>query len=102
MHQNYLLAAGLSSGLLLFVTGPLIVATIRHHPERGTIARLTPFGLVSFILWAALLTWALSDKRDDGIIGRYVARLRERKLLPVVVGLLVVIGAIGSAATFLR
>ncbi|MBC7495824.1 MAG: hypothetical protein H7243_01495 [Sphingomonadaceae bacterium] len=97
-----IIAVSIASGVVLFVAAPLLIALVRRHPERGTIARLTPFAALSFVLWTALLMWALFGKRDDGVIAHYVARLRERRLLPLIVGTLVVVGAIGSALTFLR
>lgn len=86
---------------LLFFAAPALIAFVRKHPERATILRLSGFALFSFILWGALLTWALSDKRDDGVIAQYVARLRSRNLLPYIVGGLVLVGAVGSAVAFL-
>jgi hypothetical protein len=84
------------AALVVFVTLPALIALIRRHPEARTIARLTPFAAVSIVLWVALLTWAVSDKRDDSIVARYVARLRERRLLPWVVGVLAAAGLVGS------
>lgn len=81
---------------LLFIAAPAIVALARQHPERATIAKLTPLSAFSFILWGALLAWAASDKRDDTVIAKYVAKLRERNLLPWIVGGLVVAGAAGG------
>ncbi len=97
-----IIAVSIASGVVLFVAAPLLIALVRWHPERGTIDRLTPFAALSFVLWTALLTWALFGKRDDSVIAHYVVRLRERRLLSLIVGGLVVVGAIGSALTFLR
>jgi hypothetical protein len=96
------IAVSITSGVVLFIATPVLIALVRRHPERATIARLTPFAAISFILWTALLTWALFGKRDDGVIATYIARLRERRLLPVIISVLVVVGIIGSAMTFLR
>lgn len=96
------IAVSIASGFALFLATPTIIAFARQHPERRTIARLSVFGLFSFVLWTALLVWAASDKRDDGVIAKYVARLRQRRLLPRIVGGPVIVGAIGSAITLLR
>ncbi|WP_375396064.1 superinfection immunity protein [uncultured Sphingomonas sp.] len=101
MHNPTLVAVAVVAALGFFAT-PALIAFARRHPERRTILRLSVFALFSFVLWAALLTWAVSDKRDDGVIARYVARLRQTKLLPLIVGGLVVVGAVGSAVTLLR
>jgi len=101
MH-NPTLVAVIVIAAIVFFAAPAVIAFARQHPERRTILRLSVFALFSFVLWAALLTWAVSDKRDDGVIARYVARLRQTKLLPVIVGGLVLIGAVASAVTLLR
>jgi 4-amino-4-deoxy-L-arabinose transferase-like glycosyltransferase len=85
-----------------FVLTPVAIAFVRRHPERRTILKLAPLALFSFILWGALIAWAASDKRDDSVIARYVAKIRQRNLMPAIVGGLVVIGAVGSAVTLLR
>ncbi len=90
------------AAVVVFVTLPALIATLRTHPERRTIWQLTPFAAASFILWVALLTWAVSDKRNDGVVARHVARLRERRLLPFVVGALVVVGLLGSVVALRR
>ncbi len=97
-----IIAVSIASGFVLFAATPLAIAAARRHPEWRTIARLTPFALVSFILWGALLTWAVSDKRDDSVIAKYVARLRGQNRLPYIVGALVIVGVVTSAVTFLR
>jgi hypothetical protein len=85
--------------LLLFTALPAIIALVRRHPGRKLIAQLTPFTLVSLLLWIALLVWAVSDKRDDATISRYVARLRGSWRLPAAIGVLVVIGLVGTTIT---
>jgi hypothetical protein len=102
MHDRLGIAAIALLAVIAFVSIPALIAVVRQHPERRTIMRLTPFALLSFVLWAALFAGAASDKRDDGIIAQYVARLRHRNLMPAVIGGLIVIGVIGSAVTLLR
>lgn len=100
--DRVLLLALLICGFVLFLLIPVLIAYARRHPERRTIARLSPFGVLSMILWVALIVWAASDKRNDAVIAKYVARLRERNLLPLVVGGLVAVGLLGVTATLLR
>lgn len=82
----------------IFLAIPPLIALVRKHPERVTIYKLTPLTLFSFILWIALIVWAASNKRDDAVISKYIAEMRERKLLPWVVGFLVLAGVAGSVA----
>lgn len=83
--------------LLLFIAVPVAVAFARRHPERRTILKLAPLGLLSFILWGALLAWAASDRRDDAVIAKWIARVRGNGMLPWIVGGLLVLG-VGSTA----
>jgi uncharacterized membrane protein YpjA len=85
--------------LILFV--PALIAVARRHPDRKLIGRLSPLTLVSFVLWAALLVWAVSDQRDDAVISRYVARLRGSRHFSMAIGFLVMAGAAGTAWSFL-
>ena len=94
---HLVLAATVLALLLLFVAVPAIVAVVRRHPDAPTIAKLTPLALFSFALWIALIIWAASDKRDDAVISKYIARLRQGNLLPWVIGGLVVVGLASGA-----
>ena len=85
-----------------FITAPAIIAWLRKHPDRHLIYKLTPLALLSFLLWLALIAWAVSDKRDDAVIQKYVAKLRANNRLPIVIGLLVVAGLAGSLFMWLR
>jgi uncharacterized membrane protein len=89
-------------GIALFAATPALVALIRKHPDRKLIYKLSPLTLLSFLLWFALIAWAASDKRDDAVISRYVAKLRGNKRLPLIIGLLVAAGLAGSALMLLR
>lgn len=88
--------------LAIYVAVPPLIALVRRHPERRLIYKLSPLALLSFILWGALLLWAASDRRDDAVISKYVAKLRGSNRLPLVVGLLVAVGVVGGAVTLLR
>lgn len=79
-----------------FVAVPAVIAAVRRHPERRLIYKLAPLTLFSFLLWFALIAWAGSKQHDDAVIQKYVNKLREGKLLPLVIAALVVIGAVGS------
>ncbi|WP_156457634.1 hypothetical protein [Altererythrobacter sp. Root672] len=83
-----------------FLAAPPLIALVRKHPERKLIYKLTPLTIFSFILWVALIVWAASDKRDDAVISRYVARLRGSGRLSWVVGAIVLVGVAGSVVTF--
>lgn len=100
-EDRLILFAALIAGIALFITIPVLIAYARHHPERRLIAKLSVGSLFSFVLWGALIAWAASDQRDDAVISKYVARLRERNLLPLAVGGLVAIGLLGGALTLL-
>jgi hypothetical protein len=82
----------------IFLAIPPLIALVRKHPDRGTICKLTPLTLFSFILWIALIVWAASDTRDDSVISKAIAEMRQRKLLPWVIGFLVLAGVAGSVA----
>jgi hypothetical protein len=88
--------------LAVYLAVPPLVAAFRRHPERKTIYKLTPLTLLSFLLWVALIAWAGSKQHDDALIQKYVRKLRDRNLLPWVIGSLVALGVVGSLATMLR
>jgi len=88
--------------LVVFVALPSMIALARQHPEKRLIYRLTPLATFSFVLWFVLIVWASSDKRNDAVISRYVAKLRQGNQLPLVIATLVAIGAVGTLAFYLR
>ncbi|OAN65938.1 hypothetical protein [Sphingomonas sp. TDK1] len=100
-HRGYILL-GLLLALALFLALPALVAWFRKHPERGLIYKLAPLAVFSFLLWLVLVAWAWTGKRNDAVLSRYVAKLRENKRLPLVIALLVVLGVAGSLLTLLR
>jgi hypothetical protein len=94
---NEVIAAIAALGLIaVFMAVPMAIAALRRHPERRLIYKLAPLALFSFLLWLALIAWASSRQHDDALIQKYVNKLREGKLLPLVIVVLVVIGAAGS------
>jgi len=93
--------AAMFVALAVFLAIPALIALLRRHPDRRLIGRLTPLTLLSFLLWVALLVWAASDKRDDAVIGRYIARLRGSWHFGAAIGVLVALGLAGSAYSLL-
>ena len=87
---------------IVFFGGPALIAIARRHPERRTIVRLTPLALVSFLLWFALLIWAVGGKKNDGVIGRYAERIRGHRRFPLVVAALVALGLASAAYAMLH
>jgi amino acid transporter len=82
---------------LVFGFVPTIIALARNHPERRLLAQLNVLGLVSTLLWVALLVWAIGGKRDDSVIGRFVADAGNRRPLIILVGVLFVGGLATTA-----
>ncbi len=87
--------------VLAFTLLPAMIAQARRHPDRATIWKLSPGGLFSFMLWFALMAWAVGGKRDDSVIGRYAHRLQSSGWLLPIALVLVVLGA-GSAWLLVR
>lgn len=81
---------------LIFNFLPCMIAFARSHPERRLIGKLNILSLFSFLLWFALLVWAVGGKRDDSVINRFVANTENRgRLITIVIGLV----SIGIATT---
>jgi hypothetical protein len=75
---------------------PGMIAFARSHPERRLIGKLNILSLFSFLLWFALLVWAIGGQRDDSVINRFVGNAENRgRLIAIVVGLV----GIGVATT---
>lgn len=87
--------------LAALIATPALIALVRRHPERRLIYKLSPLSTFSFILWGALIVWAASDQRNDGIVSKYVERLRANNRLPWVIVALLALGVVGSLVTFL-
>lgn len=86
---------GLAVALLLnFIPG--MIAYARQHPERQLIGRLNILSIFSFLLWFALMAWAIGGQRNDSVINRFVGDSQNRgRLIAIVVGLV----SIGVATT---
>jgi hypothetical protein len=95
-----MLLVALAAAMIMVVGLPAAVAAVRKHPERRLIYKLTPFAVLSFVLWGVLLAWAITGVRDDAVMSRLFARARRNRYLPAMVGTLVVAGMIGTALTF--
>lgn len=101
-HDRLVAILVIACAVLLFAGAPALIAFARRHPERLLIAKLSPGGLFSFVLWGALMVWAVSDTRDESVISKYVARIRTRNQLPMIVAGLIVLGiATGAIALML-
>ena len=73
---------------LIFNFLPSLIAFARSHPEKRLIGKLNILSLFSFLLWFALLVWAVGGQRDDSVINRFVANTENRgRLIAIVVGL---------------
>lgn len=101
MPHGALPLLALLAGLGAYLAAPALIALIRRHPERRLICKLSPLTLMSFILWIVLIAWAVTGRRDDALISRYVATLRGSNRLPLAITLLVLAGIAGSAFTLL-
>jgi hypothetical protein len=91
--NNRLLIAGVALlAMLLFNFAPTMIAFARRHPERRLIGQLNIVSLLSFLLWVALLAWAIGGRRNDSVIGRFVGTPGQRKRLAGLVAVLVTVG----------
>ena len=97
MTEKLPIILALGAAILVLALLPAIIAFTTRHPERRTIAALAPGGILSLILWAALMAWAIGGKRNDSVIGRYADRLKgSGLLLPAAIALV----AAGLATAF--
>ena len=91
---------GLGIGILVALVINFIpsgIAFARTHPERHLIGKLNILSVFSFLLWFALLVWAVGGQRDDSIINRFVGRVENRNRLFAVVAVLVGVGVATTA-----
>lgn len=102
MTPRLVIAIALVIALLVYMAAPALAALVTRHPERRLIYRLAPLTLFSFLLWVALLAWALTGQRDDARVARHVAKLRGNNRLPIAIALLVLVGLAGSLLPLLR
>lgn len=75
---------------------PTAIAFARRHPDRALLARLNILSLLSFLLWMALMTWAIGSARNDAVINRFVHNPAQR---PLLIGIIVVLVGGGLAMT---
>ncbi|TRW15210.1 superinfection immunity protein [Glacieibacterium frigidum] len=95
MSEKAILLLAITVGFFLFMFAPMLIAYATRHPERKRIAALNPLALLSFLLWGALIAWAVGGKRDDSVIAQFVEK--QRRHIPLVVTILVVVGVAGGA-----
>ena len=101
-EDRILLLALLCLGFLVFAAIPVLVALARRNPDTKTIAKLAPLSLLSFALWFALIAWAATDRRNDGVISKFIDRVQGSNLGPWLIALLLLVGLGGTAFTLLR
>jgi membrane protease YdiL (CAAX protease family) len=82
---------------LIFNFLPAAIAFARSHPERRLIGKLNILSLFSFLLWFALMVWAIGGKRDDSVINRFVGKAENRGRLIAIVAALFGIGVLTTA-----
>ena len=100
--DQQLMGLALGIGILvLFCAIPVIIAYVRGHEDKRLIAKLSVLGVLSFALWFALVVWAATDKRDDSVVSRWIEKVKDKNLLPWIVGALVAIGLAGAAFSLL-
>ena len=100
--DKLLLFGAILLAALVFNLVPTIIAFARTHPERRLIAGLNPLSLFSFLLWFALLAWAIGGQRNDSVIGRFVGDKDNRGRLFALVAVLVGIGVSTTAYALLH
>lgn len=101
-EKRIILIAAVTIGVLLFNFLPTMIAYARRHPERRLLATLNVASLLSFLLWFALLVWAMGGKRNDGVIAHFVGSPGNRRRLGVAVAALVGIGVATTAYALTR
>lgn len=103
MNENLIPAILFTAAFIAVLIGlPIAVAWARKSPDLKTIAKLAPLSILSFALWFALIIWGWSGKRDDnGVISRSIEAIKQRNLLPWIVGGLVLAGVASAGAMML-
>jgi hypothetical protein len=97
----------LALGIALLVVAtlnfvPTMIAFARQHPERALLAKLNVLSLLSFLLWFALLVWAIGGARDNSVIDRFIGQAGNRGRLVTIVALLVLVGVGSTAYALMR
>lgn len=97
MTNTQLLALAIGTLVALVLNFlPTAIAFARRHPERALLARINILSILSFLLWLALLAWAVGGTRNDAVINRFINNRAQR---PLLIGLLVVLVGGGLAVT---
>ena len=76
--------------LILMNFVPTCIAYVSQHPERHLLASLNIVSLFSFVLWLALMGWAMGGRKADSRISRFLADPMRRRLF--------ITGVLGFAA----
>ena len=98
MDEKTLIAGGIGLAMaLVFNFVPTLIAFVRRHPERRLIGQLNIVSILSFLLWAALLAWALGGKRNDSVINRFIGQPGQRGRLVAILATLVGLGVATTA-----
>ncbi len=98
MDEKTLIAGSIGLAIaLVFNFVPTLIAFARRHPERRLIGQLNILSILSFLLWAALLAWALGGKRNDSVINRFIGRPGQRGRLIAIVATLLGLGVATTA-----
>jgi len=90
-------AASIFVFLCVFNFLPSAIAYVDRHPDRHLLASLNVMALFSFILWIALMGWAIAGSSEHPIIRRFVGSPRQRRRLVASAVALVMAGSAGTA-----
>lgn len=93
---------GVILAVLVFNFIPAIIAHGRNHPEKRLIGRLNILSLFSFVLWMALVAWAVGGARNDSVINKFVGNAENRGRLVAIVVALVSVGIATTAWAMTR
>ncbi len=96
MESKMVVLSLVAAAVVLFTAAPAIVAFLRRHPQARRIARLCPWTFFSLALWAALMTWAMSDADSDTLVSRTIKAAESRNLFGLLVTGLVLAGIIAT------
>ncbi|OYQ27700.1 hypothetical protein CHU93_10590 [Sandarakinorhabdus cyanobacteriorum] len=97
MTDKQMLALAIGTILALVLNFlPTAIAYARRHPERALLARINILSILSFLLWLALMAWAVGGARNDAVINRFVHNKAQR---PLLIGVLVLLVGGGLALT---
>lgn len=95
MNDKQMLALAIGTLVALALNFlPSAIAYARRHPDRALLARINILSILSFLLWLALMAWALGGTRNDAVINRFVHNKAQR---PLLIGILVVLVGGGVA-----